>query len=353
MVKIVENASLAELCTLGVGGPAAYLATAETEADVDHIVRWAKRRGLPLCVLGGGSNVVVSDEGVDGVVLQVALRGTQWEAHEGQLRANAGEPWDDLVKEAVRRGWAGIECLSGIPGWVGATPVQNVGAYGQEVADTIQLVTVYDRERLCVTSLSRTECHFAYRDSVFKSSSPGRYIVLQVEFQLRPGSIPRPTYAPLVERLALHEQPTVELVRSEVLKLRRAKSMVLESNATGSGTCGSFFLNPIVDAACLRAVREAVGQVEIPAWPQPSGSIKLPAAWLIEQSGFCKGTRKGNVGLSDHHALAIVCSPGARASEVMSFALLVREAVLARFGIGLELEPALWGWRPRTPSAAD
>jgi UDP-N-acetylmuramate dehydrogenase len=339
----VENASLAELCTLGVGGPAAYLATAESEADVLRIVQWARQRGLPLWVLGGGSNVVVSDSGLDGVVLRIALRGTRWFSRTGIVEASAGESWDDLVREAVDRGWAGVECLSGIPGSVGATPVQNVGAYGQEVSQTIASVRIYDRVEGRVTRLSREGCRFGYRHSIFKSSQD-RYVVLSVGFRLRPGEPPTPTYTSLAERLETVEHPTLEHVRTGVLEMRRAKSMLYDPQNPEGGTCGSFFLNPIVDATRLQSVRKTVGDTEVPYWPQRSGMVKLAAAWLIEKSGFPRGSQDGGVGLSAHHALAIVCRGDARATDVVRFATRLQAAVHQRFGISLEPEPAFWGW---------
>jgi UDP-N-acetylmuramate dehydrogenase len=342
-VNILEKASLAHLCTLGVGGPAACLAVAQSAADVEQIVRWARLRGLPLWVLGGGSNVVVSDRGLDGVVLRIALRGTRWFSETGLVEASAGESWDDLVREAVDRGWAGVECLSGIPGSVGATPIQNVGAYGQQVSETITSVRVYDRVEDRVTRLSREDCRFGYRSSIFKSAAD-RYIVLSVEFQLRPGEPPAPTYAPLVERLARAERPTLEHARSEVLELRRAKAMLYDPHNAADGTCGSFFLNPVVDAARLEAIRRAAGGLEVPSWPQGSGTVKLAAAWLIEQSGLPRGSQDGNVGLSPHHALAIVCRRGARAADVIRFARRVQAAVRDKFGICLEPEPTFLGW---------
>jgi UDP-N-acetylmuramate dehydrogenase len=342
-VKLLENVSLADHSTLGLGGPAKYLAIAEHEHDVGGIVSWARRQGLELAVLGGGSNVVVSDAGVDAVVLKIALRGTSWDPELGRVEAAAGEPWDELVAQSVARGWAGLECLSGIPGLVGATPIQNVGAYGQEVHEVIHSVRVYDRQLGSVQSLSNEACRFGYRDSLFKSIVPERFIVLAVRFELRRAGKPVLRHPRLAEAMSAEPSVTLAQVREQVLALRRAKCMLWEPHTEALRSCGSFFVNPVVDPALLRRVRQA-SAAEPPSYPQPDGRIKIPAAWLIERAGFGRGHSAGRVGLSPHHSLCIVCHDGATASDVVDFARSIRAAVRERFGIALAPEPAFLGF---------
>ncbi|HEX7787492.1 MAG TPA: UDP-N-acetylmuramate dehydrogenase, partial [Methylomirabilota bacterium] len=232
MLTFVENVPLASHCTLHVGGPARYLIEAGDESTVLEAVRWAAARGLPVRVLGGGSNVVIADEGVDGLVLKIALRGVSTREVAGgvEVTAAAGEPWDALVRHTVERGWAGLECLSGIPGLVGATPIQNVGAYGQEVSDTLTAVRALDRERGEVITLAPAQCGFGYRDSLFKSGAPGRYVVLAATYRLVPGGAPGVRYADIARDLEARglARPSLAEVRETVLTIRRSKSMVLE-----------------------------------------------------------------------------------------------------------------------------
>ncbi|MBN1609857.1 MAG: UDP-N-acetylmuramate dehydrogenase [Polyangiaceae bacterium] len=342
-MKLLEDVSLAEHSTLGLGGPARYLAIAEHEQDVASIVRWARRQGLDLAVLGGGSNVVVSDAGVDAVVLKIALRGLSWDRARGRVEAGAGEPWDDLVAQSVARGWAGLECLSGIPGHVGATPIQNVGAYGQEVHEVIRSVRVYDRQLGSVQSLSNEACRFGYRDSLFKSIAPERFVVLAVQFQLGPSGKPAIRHARLAKAMCTELSPTLAQVRDHVLALRRAKGMLWTPHGETLRSCGSFFVNPVVDPEIVSRVRQA-SAAEPPTYPQPDGRIKIPAAWLIEHAGFGRGHSAGRVGLSPHHALCIVCHAGATASDVVEFARAIHAAVHERFGVVLVPEPSFFGF---------
>jgi UDP-N-acetylmuramate dehydrogenase len=343
-VKLLEDVPLADHSTLGLGGPARYFAIAEDEHDVASVVGWAQSRGLDLVVLGAGSNVVVSDARVEAVVLKIALRGTSWDTELGRVEAAAGEPWDELVAQSVARGWAGLECLSGIPGLVGATPIQNVGAYGQEVREVIRSVRVYDRKRGSVQSLSNEDCRFGYRDSLFKSAAPERFIVLSVQLQLRPRGKPVIRHARLADAMCAEPSPTPAQVREQVLALRRAKCMLCAPHAEALRSCGSFFVNPVVDPEHLGRVRQASGGAEPPSYPQPDGRIKIPAAWLIERAGFGPGHSAGCVGLSPHHALCIVCYEGATASAVVDFARAIHAAVREQFGITLAPEPVFLGF---------
>ena len=298
-------------------------------------------------VLGGGSNLVIADEGVDGLVLKIALRGvTERPGRDGvEVTAAAGEPWDALVRHTVERGWAGLECLSGIPGLVGATPIQNVGAYGQEVSDTVTAVRALDGETGQVVTLGPADCGFGYRDSLFKSRAPGRYVVLAVTYRLAPGGAPNVRLCRHRPRArgARRRRPSLAEVRETVLKVRRSKSMVLDPGDPNARSCGSFFLNPIVDADALAAIDARAAGLSMPRWPQPDGRVKLSAAWLIERAGFTRGQADGPVGLSTRHTLAIVCHDGARARDVVAFARRVRAGVEQRFGVRLHPEPIFWG----------
>lgn len=348
-LPIRERVPLARYCTLGVGGPARYFLEARTEAEVAAGVRWARERGVPLYVLGGGSNLVVADAGVEGLVLRIALRGLRVRRGAGavELTAGAGEVWDDVVRLAVDRDWAGIECLSGIPGLVGATPIQNVGAYGQEVADTVVAVRVLDRQVGEIVDLSPEACEFAYRDSVFRSREPDRYVVLAVTYRLHPGGSPTLVYEELVRALTARgsgPRPGLGTVRECVLAVRRAKSMLLEEGDENRRSCGSFFLNPVVSEEDAARIAALAGDPAMPRWILPDGRVKLAAAWLIERAGFRRGHTEGPVGLSSRHALALVCREGATAADLVGLARRVRAAVEARFGVRLRPEPVFWGF---------
>jgi UDP-N-acetylmuramate dehydrogenase len=335
---------LAELTTLGVGGAAEHFVRATDEPSLVAALVWAKRRGVPVRVLGGGSNVVIPDAGVAGLVIRVENRGLSFaETGSGRIEVAAGEPWDEVVAATVRRGLQGLECLSGIPGLAGATPIQNVGAYGQDVSETIVKVRALDRTTLTVTELTASECAFAYRDSRFKSAEPDRFVVLGVTFALRPGAAPALRYAELTRHFAERGEsaPSLAAVRDATIALRRAKSMVYDRADPNHRSCGSFFTNPVVAAEHADRVERAVA-ASMPRYPQPDGRVKLAAGWLIERAGFEKGFRRGPVGLSTRHALAIVCHDGASAADVHRLADEIRAGVRARFGVELVPEPALW-----------
>jgi UDP-N-acetylmuramate dehydrogenase len=347
-LAIREHVPLAPYCTLGVGGPARFFVEARAEETLLAALDWAARRAVPARILGGGSNLVVADAGVDGLVVRLDLRGiaTREVADAVELTAAAGEPWDGLVGHAVGRGWAGLECLSGIPGLVGATPIQNVGAYGQEVSDTVGAVRVLDRVGGRVVTLAPEACGFGYRDSMFKSRVPDRYVVVTVTYRLVPGGPPTVRYAELAQHLAARGRlaPTLGEVRAGVLAIRRAKSMVLEPDDPNRRSCGSFFVNPVVSAADCARVEARAGDPAMPRWPQPDGRVKLSAAWLIERAGFRRGERDGAVGLSSRHTLAVVAHEGAGARDVVAFARRLRAGVDARLGVRLQPEPVFWGF---------
>jgi len=347
-VKLSDDVPLAPRTTLGVGGAARQLVVATSDDAIAEAVAFAKAHRVDLFVLGGGSNVVVADGGVAGLVLSIATRGVSQEANGASVlvTAAAGEPWDAFVGRTVAQNLAGLECLSGVPGLVGATPIQNVGAYGQEVAESIVSVRAFDRETEQHVTLSHADCRFAYRDSFFKSEAPNRYIVTAVTFRLTRDGAPSVRYPDLESRLAdrSDEKPGLADVRRTVLEVRREKSMLVDPHDANSRSCGSFFVNPIVDAEEAAAVRDRAGDASMPAWPQRDGRVKLSAAWLIERAGFPRGTRDGSVGLSTKHTLCVVAHDAARASDVVSFARRIRRGVEQRFGVRLVPEPVFWGF---------
>ena len=342
-----EHVPLAPYCTLGVGGSARFFVDAEDEATVVGAWMWGKSRRVAVNVLGGGSNLVIGDAGVAGLVVRVGVPGveTDDEGRDVVVTVGAGEPWDPLVAITVECGWAGLECLSGIPGLAGATPIQNVGAYGQEVAETLVAVRALDTRSERVVSLTRADCRFAYRDSLFKSGEPGRFIVLSVTYRLRRGGEPTLRYDEVAKHLAARgvSRPSLAEVRASVLAIRRSKSMVIDPGDENARSCGSFFTNPIVSVTEADRVQALTGEAVMPRYPQPDGRVKLAAAWLIEHASFRKGQRDGAVGLSTRHALAIVAHAGASASDVVAFARRIQRDVEARFGVRLLPEPVFWG----------
>ena len=331
---------LAGLTTLRLGGPARRLVVAETDEEVVETVRAADARREPLLLLGGGSNLVVADEGFDGTVLQVATRGVEVAADaEHALRLEAGVDWDHAVALAVDEGYAGLEALSGIPGRVGAAPIQNVGAYGQEVAQTLARVRALDRVSGDVVELGPEECGFGYRDSVFKRT--GRYVVLGVTFALEHSRLGEPLrYAELARTLGVEvgERVPMRDVRAAVLALRRRKGMVLDPDDHDTWSAGSFFTNPVLSAT--DADRLPAGA---PRWPERDGRVKTSAAWLIEHAGFGKGYGEGPARVSEKHTLALTNRGGASTAELLALAREIRDGVHARFGVLLVNEPVLVG----------
>ena len=337
---ITESAPLAPLTTLGLGGAARFFAEITEGVQVASALAWATERNLPVFVLGGGSNLVVADAGFGGLVLRIRTRGLTWRELDGELRveAQAGEPWDDIVAAAVAHDAAGIECLSGIPGSAGAAPVQNIGAYGQEVGSVIRQVRVLERKSLEVSFLDASACGFGYRDSIFKQQ-PDRFVILGLTLGLTQHGAPVLRYPELATTLP--GRPSVADVRAAVLALRRTKSMVLDESDPNRRSAGSFFTNPIVTtevADRLARVAEAM-----PRFPLPDGRVKLPAAWLIEHAGLPRGFRMGPVGISSRHALALVHHGGGKTNDLLRLALHVHESVRERFGISLVPEPVFLG----------
>src|SRR5450432_2696108 len=355
-LAVRDDVPLAPLTTLELGGRARHLVDAATDATILEALAWATARGVPALILGGGSNIVVADRGFDGLVVRVATRGRDFRSDGDEVRvtAAAGEPWDDLVAETVARGLAGLECLSGIPGLVGATPIQNVGAYGQEGAETIRAVRVVEDGSGRLRVLATTDCGFGYRDSLFKRD-PQRFVVLAVSFGLRPGGAPTTRYRELAETLSAHENPTLADARNAVLGLRRKKSMLITAGDPNRRSVGSFFMNPVLGAAEAAAVGaravaagESATPGDMPSWPAAGGRIKLSAAWLIERAGWPKGLRRGPVGVSGAHTLALVHHGGGTTAALVALARDIRDAVRARFGVELVPEPTFVGlsWSP-------
>lgn len=333
--------SLAELTTLRVGGPAREVVVVESETEIIDTVRALDAAGEPVLILGGGSNLLIGDDGFDGTVVKINNRGISAEesACSGAVvRVGAGESWDALVQRAVESDWSGLETLSGIPGLVGATPIQNVGAYGAEVSQTIETVVTLDRQTGQRKTFFAADCGFGYRDSIFKQT-PGRYVVLSVTFQLRLASYSAPIrYAELARTLGVEigDKAPLEEVRAAVLALRAGKGMVLDTADHDTWSAGSFFTNPILDAETAANL-----PAEAPRFPAEGGLVKTSAAWLIEHAGFSKGYGSGVASLSTKHTLALTNRGGAHAADVLTLAREIRAGVEARYGIALVPEPVL------------
>ncbi|HEY3734516.1 MAG TPA: UDP-N-acetylmuramate dehydrogenase [Streptosporangiaceae bacterium] len=371
------QAALASYTTLGLGGPAGRFAAAGTERDLVAEVQAADRRGDPLLVLGGGSNVVIGDDGFPGTVVRVVTAGVRLAAADRASQADgaggavtvtaaAGEDWDALARRCAAEGLAGVECLAGIPGLVGATPIQNVGAYGQEVAETITAVRAYDRASREIAELSGADCGFGYRTSMFKRSTgwraghqeqpgpaapTGRYVVLSVIFRLARDRMSGPIrYAELARHLGVAPGERVPLAdaRAAVLDLRRGKGMVLDPADPDTQSAGSFFTNPVIGPARLAAIEEAARarfgpDAVVPRFPAGDGRVKVPAAWLIERAGFAKGYGGAGARISAKHTLALVNPGGGSTKDLLALASEIQDGVRASFGIKLIPEPVLVG----------
>jgi len=351
LLDVREHIPLARFTTFGVGGPARYFAEIKSEQQLIEALEFAQKRGLPTFVLGGGSNLIVSDTGFAGVVLQIGMRGicsrdVVLSAQKRLFSVAAGEEWDAFVSRTVADNCAGVECLSGIPGLVGGTPVQNVGAYGQEVAETIQTVRVYDHASRDFVDLSNPDCGFSYRTSIFNSTQRDRYIVTSVTFALSLSGDASIRYADVKRVFPDGSHPSLAEVRAAVLKIRAAKGMVIDPADPDSRSAGSFFKNPILtnsEFAVRRSRLDAVGK-PYSTYPAGDGHVKLSAAWLIESAGFHRGYGDGRVGISSKHTLALINRGGATAADVLSFARRVQDGVRAHFDIDLHPEPVMLGF---------
>lgn len=340
---IMTPPPLSNLTTLGVGGPPTRFETATTEAHLAELVREAKATDSPIHVLGGGSNIVVADEGVSGTAIKIALTGISVKTKGGHVlvTAAAGENWHEFAKSMTELDYAGIECLGGIPGSVGATPIQNVGAYGQEVSQTIHSVRVLNRKTLKIREFKNANCHFGYRTSVFKTEARDAYIVLAVTFRLTPKGAPCLRYTELQKCLGL--EATLQTTFEQVIELRRQKSMIYDVQDPNHRSCGSFFVNAQISKDQLSQIAIQLNTT-VPHFLVGDDLVKVPSAWLIERAGFSRGERIGNVGLSSQHALCIVAHEGATATEVIQFATSIQKNVLKTFGVQLSPEPDFWGF---------
>ncbi|RLL68405.1 UDP-N-acetylmuramate dehydrogenase [Streptomyces sp. Z26] len=345
----LHDAPLAPLTTFRLGGPADRLRTATTDAEVVEAVREADADGVPLLVVGGGSNLVVADEGFRGTALRIATTG--FALHGTHLETAAGENWSDVVARTVDAGLAGVECLAGIPGSAGATPIQNVGAYGQEVADTLTEVVAYDRRERETVTIPHADCGFGYRHSRFKAD-PGRFVVLRVRFRLEDaGGLSAPlAYAETARVLGVRqgERVAAATARETVLKLRAGKGMVLDPEDHDTWSAGSFFTNPVLTeadwAAFLARAAERLGpDVAPPAFPAEDGRVKTSAAWLIDRAGFTKGYGTGPARISAKHTLALTNRGAATTADLLALAREVRDGVRAAFGVTLVNEPVTVG----------
>ena len=346
---LLDNVPLAPMTTLGVGGPAAYFCAAETEEDIREAAIFARERDLPIFVMGGGSNLVVSDAGFAGLALKIALIGITERslgiAHIA-FTVGAGEGWDAFVALTVQSGCAGLECLSGIPGTVGGTPIQNVGAYGQEISETTTEVQALHLGSLEAVTFSNADCQFSYRGSRFNSTDRGEYVITSVTFSLQPGGKPTIRYAELERHFAGRPEPTLSETREAVLAIRLRKAMVLAPGLEDSRSVGSFFKNPVIseEQYCELFERLTARGLSLPSYPAGEGQRKIPAAWLVEQAGFHKGFTKGAAGISRHHALAIVNRGGATAAEILALKDEIQARVHGEFGIELRPEPVFVGF---------
>jgi len=351
---VQENVPLADFTTLKIGGEARYFVQACDEVEVHGALEFAEQNDLNVFILGGGSNVLIADEGFDGLVLQIVLKGISVSREKDNIffvEAQAGEDWDEFVKFCVEKNLQGVECLSGIPGFIGGTPVQNVGAYGQEVSETIVLVKVLERTSGKIFEMTNRQCGFGYRKSIFNTKEKNRFIVLAVTFALIQNGEPKIIYKDLKDFFGI-KKPSLKETREAVLQTRRAKSMVIDSQDPNSKSAGSFFKNPLVTKkqyAKITAQAEQSGAISrnenLPNFEVSENQLKIPAAWLIEKSGFQKGFKLGNVGISTNHTLAIVNFGGATAQEILNLKGKIQDKVLKDFAVELIPEPIFIGFK--------
>ncbi len=346
---IQENVPLAEFTTFKIGGRAGFFASAGSETEVVEALQFANQKDLNIFILGGGSNVLIADEGFDGLVLQIALKGISTLQGKDKtlcIRAQAGEDWDEFVKFCVEKNLQGVECLSGIPGFIGGTPVQNVGAYGQEVSETIVSVRCFDRKNEKIVELTNADCEFAYRTSLFNTTEKNRFIVLAVTFALKVDGEPKIIYRDLQNYFG-DKKPNLKETREAVISIRAKKSMVINPQDPNSRSAGSFFKNPIVTKEKFTEIEKLArlsGTEAVPFFKVDDNKVKIPAAWLIEKTGFHKGFQKGAVGLSTNHTLAIVNLGNAKAADVLALRDEIQTKVNLCFRVELKPEPVFVGF---------
>jgi UDP-N-acetylmuramate dehydrogenase len=347
VLNFQNNELLSSHSTLGIGGPARFFVEVTDQTSLKEAISWAKKDRLPFFILGGGSNILVSDNGFNGLVIKNCLRGIeQREAGDRQeFRVGAGENWDDFVLHCVKNDLTGVECLSGIPGFVGATPIQNVGAYGQDVSETISVVEAFDTQTDSMVRIENSECGFGYRTSRFKTTDKDRFVITHVSFLLYRDKKPSIRYSELQKRLEEKGDLSLQTVRSTVLEIRKSKGMVIDESDPDSRSAGSFFMNPIISQSQLDHIKGVMGAVDLPpAFEQTSGMYKISAAWLIERAGLHKGYRHGSVGISSKHTLAIINRGQGTAEQVLELKELIEARVLEKFGVKLVPEPNFIGF---------
>lgn len=349
-MRLQENIPLAPLTTFKIGGSARFFVEAKSRVEVEESVAFARQRNLPLFVLGGGSNLVVADAGWPGLVLKIGISGIEQQPGTRDERilfeVGAGESWDRFVAHAVATQCAGIECLSGIPGSVGGTPVQNVGAYGQEVSETIESVEVFDRREKQIRELCNEACGFSYRASIFNTTDRDRFILLRITYALTPGGEPYLEYADLKRHFEGREtRPNLAETRDAVRHIRARKGMVIVPGDPDCQSAGSFFKNPVVSAERLEELKKRASDkgLTIPNYPALEQRHKVSAAWLVEHSGFTRGYDAGRVGISHKHALAIVNHGKASAADVLALKEEIQQRVESIWGVQLETEPVFVG----------
>ena len=347
-MKLQQNVQLSSLTTIGLGGKAQYFVVVSSADELREALEYAKKENLEIHILGGGSNTIFPDKEFEKLIIKIDIKGLLFQETNSHVHATvgAGERWDDLVKICVENDYSGIECLSGIPGSVGATPIQNVGAYGQEVKDVIIEVKAVDIKSFAEVSFTNKECEFGYRTSRFKTTDKGKYIITEVVFQLQKEGVPTIKYAELQRAVearhlaSVNSADKLQTIRNAVLELRAKKSMVINSEDPNTNSCGSFFTNPILTKEEFKEL-EARAEVEVPFYPEED-KIKVSAAWLIEQAGWKKGHQENGVGISENHSLALV-NKGGTTAELMAFAEKIKKSVEDKFGIKLEIEPVVAG----------
>jgi UDP-N-acetylmuramate dehydrogenase len=348
-MELQESVPLAPLTTLGIGGSARFFVKAESARDVEQAVALARAKKLPLFVLGRGSNLVISDRGWDGLVLQIGIPGIDEASgqRKGVLEAGAGVDWDTFVAHCTSRNYAGVECMSGIPGSVGGTPVQNVGAYGQEVSETVVSLLAFDLATDAIRTLDAVECEFSYRTSIFNSSQRGQFIILRVTYALVPDGNPSLRYDDLQKYFAGGDRtPTLSETRQAVRQIRASKGMLISPGEPDNRSAGSFFKNPLLSRSQHEELtrRAAERNMQVPSYPALSQQKKVSAAWLVENAGFSKGYRHGRAGISSKHALALVNRGGATAGDIVALKDEIQARVEQVWGIRLEPEPEFVGF---------
>lgn len=350
-LSIEKATPLAPLTTFGIGGPAEYFKEVKREEEIEELVELAREEDLPIFVMGEGSNILVSDQGFPGLVIRNQIKGIK-EKKEGErvfLKAGSGENWDKLTEYAVRKNLAGIECLSGIPGTVGAAPVQNIAAYGEQIGDVITEVKALDLKSGEARIFTNADCGFEYRKSIFNTKDAGRYLITQVTLELERGGEPVLNYHDLKNYFTGNSKPTLAEVRQAVIEIRANKGMVIRPEYESFRSAGSFFKNPVIDQETFRELGDLISRRREPCrnpwyWPIEEDRVKVSAACLMEQAGFTKGLRRGKVGISPRHPLALINCGGAGASEMISLAREIQRGVLEQFGVRLEPEVQLIGF---------